>query len=102
MIDSILLGFACGAWSFLWCGPLTSPGMMGNIVPVMYWRLMGVETRWKQWIAKPIFDCPICNSFWISMLIVIHKEPTSSFPLNLVVVVSALFSAFYLTKKYED
>lgn len=100
MIDSILLGFVCGAWAFLWCGPLTRPGMLGNIVPVLYWKILGKHTYWKEYISKPLFECAVCNSFWIAFFAV-FKEPTTNVMLSLVVVVSALFSAFYLTQKYD-
>ena len=101
MIDSILLGFVCGAWSFLWCGPLTRPEMLGNIAPVLYWKILGRHTYWKEYISKPLFECAVCHSFWIAFFAVFYKEPTTNIMLSLVVVVSALFSAFYLTKKYD-
>lgn len=100
MIDSILLGFVCGAWSFLWCQELTKPQMLGNIVPVVYWKILGKYKPWKEWLAKPLFDCEVCHSFWIAFFAV-FKEPTTNIMLSLVVVVSALFSAFYLTQKYD-
>ena len=101
MIDSILLGLVCGAWSFLWCGPLTRPGMLGNIVPVLYWKILGKHTYWKEYISKPLFECAICHSFWIAFFAVFYEGPTTNIMLSLVVVVSALFSAYYLTKKYD-
>ena len=100
MIDSILLGLICGAWSFLWCGPLTGSGMLGNIVPVLYWKVLGKHTYWKEYISKPLFECAVCHSFWIAFFAML-KEPTANIMLSLVVVVSALFSAFYLTQKYD-
>lgn len=103
MLDNIIIGFAVGAWSFLWCGPLTSPGMAGNIVPSLYWRMMGEYTAWKEWLSKPLFDCAICHSFWLGLLIVLFilSEPLFSVN-NFVVIVAALFSAYYLSKKYEQ
>lgn len=94
MIDAILMGFVCGAFSFLWCNVLTSPGMLGNIVPVAYWRIMGAQKNWKQWIAKPMFDCAVCNSFWTVFVLEIVKPQPNVF----VVLVAAIYSAYYLTR----
>lgn len=96
LIDSILIGMLCGAWSFLWCNVLTMPGMLGNIVPATYWRVMGQHKTWKEQIAKPLFDCAVCNSFWISISTLLYIGP--SYPL--AVIVAALFSAYYLNRKY--
>ncbi len=101
MIDAILLGFVCGACSFLWCGPLTKPGMLGNIVPVLYWKILGEYKEWKEYISKPLFECAVCHSFWIALFAVFYDESPKSYILSLVVVEAALFSAFYLTQKYD-
>lgn len=98
LIDSILIGMLCGAWSFLWCNVLTMPGMLGNIVPATYWRVMGQHKTWKEQVAKPLFDCAVCNSFWISLSAVLYSGP--SYPL--AVIVAALFSAYYLNRKYNE
>lgn len=100
LIDSVLIGMLCGAWSFLWCNVLTMPGMLGNIVPATYWRVVGKckNLRVKQRFAKPLFDCAVCNTFWISLSAVLYIGP--SFPL--AVIVAALFSAYYLNRKYDN
>ena len=103
MIDSILLGFVCGAWSFLWCGRLTAPGMLGNIIPALYWKVLGAYKPWKEYLSKPFFDCSICHSFWMAFFAVFYiQEPPNSIMLNMVVFVAALFSAFYLEKRYAE
>lgn len=102
MLDNIIIGFAVGTWSFLWCGPLTSPDMAGNIVPSLYWQMMGEYTVWKEWLSKPLFGCAVCHSFWLGLLIVLFiLEPLFSVN-NFVMIVAALFSAYYLSKKYEQ
>lgn len=106
MIDLILTGIIFGFASFLWCRVLTIPGMAGNFVPVWYWRIMGDHKKWKENFAKPLFDCPVCNSFWVSIFallyMVVLEAATVSALEGFGVVVAALFTAFALDQKYGE
>ena len=100
MIESILIGFVCGAWSFMWCEVLTRPGMIGNFVPVLYWRIVGKHTTQKEWIAKPLFYCAVCNSFWIALGTNLINDATLLYQVG--TLIASLFSAYYLTLKYGN
>lgn len=48
-------------FSFGWC-TLFNDGM-----------IFGTAGEWmrnnlKEWVAKPLFDCPICNAFWVALI----------------------------------
>lgn len=100
MIDVMLLGFICGSWSFLWCRVLTVPGMAGNIAPKLYWRVFGVHKQWKAELSKPLFDCPICHSFWIGLVAIYFGEIEINHCFT--IIVTSIFSAFALDKKYGE
>lgn len=99
IINSILMGFVCGAWAFMWCRVLTAPGMLGNIVPTGYWRLLGTPVKWKEQLSKPLFDCPVCHSFWVTLALLAASQ-INAILLVFCSISSALFFAYALDKKY--
>lgn len=99
MIESILIGAICGAAAYIWCRVLTAPGMAAGFVPRLYWRVMGVPAEWKQQFAKPLFDCPVCNSFWLVLIFPCQMGGPRDW---LAAIVAALLFSHLLDRHYEN
>lgn len=93
------LGILSGATAFLWCRVLTAPGMAAAFVPYLYWRMFssckGVPS-WAEYLAKPLFLCPVCNAFWI-VLIVQYRGGQ----VEIEGIVAALFFAYVFDRLNE-
>lgn len=66
-----------------------------------------VTFRFPKWINKPLYDCPVCSSFWIGLVIL----STGGLPCHGVVEgLLILFSAcgiasiltFFIPQQYDD
>lgn len=97
----IIEGVTSGVLSFLWCRVLTAPGMVFNFIPRIFYnwgfRLFRAG-RWTGWAAKPLFDCPVCNVFWLQTLLCIIGLAD----FDLTGYAAALFSAFILDHHYGN
>lgn len=107
IITALILGIASGAWAFLWCNVLTTSEMAGALFVRWYYKLVGWPEENKDWryrMAKPLFDCSICHSFWVALLLGFYCSDGSgaaAIPRIFITVVAALFSAYVLNRKYE-
>lgn len=45
------------AFATLFLHACTWEGMIFGFIPAITWN-------WAEWIKKPLYDCPICMSFW--------------------------------------
>lgn len=97
MTEQLITGAVCGAAAFLICNVLTAHGMILNFVPRWYWKNFAGR-GWAEWIAKPLFDCPVCQSFWLVLVHGIIMEGGPTFHS----VVASLLTAFILDRKYGE
>ena len=65
MTDLLLKAFVVAGASYTWCRVLCAPGMICAWVP----RLVGKirDSRIKNFVAKPVYACPVCNTFWLAI-----------------------------------
>ena len=70
MIDTLIQGLLIGSWGWLWTNRLTYGDMLGVYLYEWYKKLPFPDSV-KQFVAKPLFLCSICHTFWFSIVCIL-------------------------------